>query len=126
LAHLSQLGRFGFSIARILRGGRFAAYASGLALRLVAVTFPSDGASGACLTAWSSRQSTAAGSYGGHRKRPVTWGHRARQPGALPYSLVISHMSNGDRCLGSGQVPGEDLAVASWVSLLKGLTPHGQ
>ena len=24
-----------------------------------------------------------------------------------------------------GQVPGEDLAVASWVPLIKGLTPHG-
>ena len=34
-------------------------------------------------------------------------------------------MSNGDRCPGSGQVPGEDLAVASWVPLIKGLTPHG-
>jgi hypothetical protein len=26
---------------------------------------------------------------------------------------------------GSGHVPGEDLAVASWVPLIKGLTPHG-
>ena len=39
--------------------------------------------------------------------------------------LVISHRSNGDRCPGSGQVPGEDLAVASWIPLIKGLTPHG-
>jgi hypothetical protein len=39
--------------------------------------------------------------------------------------LVISHMSNGDRCPGSGQVPGEDLAIASWIPLIKGLTPHG-
>ena len=39
--------------------------------------------------------------------------------------LVISHKSNGDRCPGSGQVPGEDLAVASWAPIIKGLTPHG-
>ena len=39
--------------------------------------------------------------------------------------LVISHKSNGDRCPGSGQVPGEDLAVASWTPIIKGLTPHG-
>src|SRR5690348_6028506 len=38
---------------------------------------------------------------------------------------MISHMANGDRCRGSGQVPGEDLAVASWIPLIKGLTPHG-
>ena len=40
--------------------------------------------------------------------------------------LVISHKSNGDRCPGSGQVPGEDLAVASWAPIIKGLTPHGK
>lgn len=40
--------------------------------------------------------------------------------------LVISHRSNDDRCPGSGQVPGEDQAVASWVPILKGLTPHGK
>ena len=39
--------------------------------------------------------------------------------------LVISHKSNGDRCPGSGQAPGEDLAVASWTPIIKGLTPHG-
>ena len=38
---------------------------------------------------------------------------------------MISHKSNGDRCPGSGQVPGEDLAVASWAPIIKGLTPHG-
>ena len=39
--------------------------------------------------------------------------------------LVISHKSNGERCLGSGQIPGEDVAVASWAPIIKGLTPHG-
>ena len=39
--------------------------------------------------------------------------------------LVISHTSSGDRCPGSGQVPGEDLAVASWIPLITRLTPHG-
>jgi len=27
---------------------------------------------------------------------------------------------------GSGQIPGEDLAVASWAPIIKGLTPHGK
>jgi hypothetical protein len=40
--------------------------------------------------------------------------------------LVISHKSNGDRCPGSGQIPGEDLAIASWAPIIKGLTPHGK
>jgi integrase len=40
--------------------------------------------------------------------------------------LVISHQNNGDRCPGSGQVPGEDLAVASWAPIIEGLTPHGK
>jgi hypothetical protein len=39
---------------------------------------------------------------------------------------VISHKSDGDRCPGSGQIPGEDLAVASWTPIIKGLTPHGK
>ncbi len=33
--------------------------------------------------------------------------------------------ADGNRCPGSGQEPGEDLAVASWVPLSTGLTPHG-
>jgi hypothetical protein len=40
--------------------------------------------------------------------------------------LVISHKSNGERCPGSGQVPGEDVALASWTPINKGLTPHGK
>ncbi len=40
--------------------------------------------------------------------------------------LVISHKSNGERCPGSGQVPGEDVALGSWTPLIKGLTPHGK
>ena len=39
--------------------------------------------------------------------------------------MVITHKSNGDRCPGSGQQPGEDLAVASWLPISKDLTPHG-
>jgi integrase len=39
--------------------------------------------------------------------------------------LVISHKSSGERCLGSGQVPGEDVAVAWWAPIIKGLNPHG-
>ena len=40
--------------------------------------------------------------------------------------LLISHKSNGDRCPGSLQGPGEDIALASWTSINKGLTPHGK
>ena len=40
--------------------------------------------------------------------------------------LVVSHKSNGDRCPGSGQVPGGDVPIASWVPVVKGLTPHGK
>lgn len=39
--------------------------------------------------------------------------------------MVISHKTGGERCPGSGQVPGEDVAVASWAPIIKGLTPHG-
>jgi integrase len=38
---------------------------------------------------------------------------------------LIAHKANGDRCPGSGQFPGEDLALASWLPVSKGLTPHG-
>jgi hypothetical protein len=34
-------------------------------------------------------------------------------------------MASGDRCPGSGQEPGEDLALASWLPVSRGLTPHG-
>ena len=40
--------------------------------------------------------------------------------------LVISHKSNGERCPGSGQAPGEDVALASWAPINKALTPHGK
>lgn len=39
---------------------------------------------------------------------------------------LISHKSNGERCPGSGQAAGEDVALASWTPLNKGLTPHGK
>jgi hypothetical protein len=39
--------------------------------------------------------------------------------------LVISHKCRGARCDGSGQPPGEDVAVACWVPIIKRLTPHG-
>ena len=29
------------------------------------------------------------------------------------------------RCEGSGQAPAEDMAVASWLPVLRGVTPHG-
>jgi hypothetical protein len=57
--------------------------------------------------------------------------HTGRCPAccrAFPRRLdgtVIAHKSNGDHCHGSGQQPGEDLAVASWLPISKGLTPHG-
>jgi integrase len=38
---------------------------------------------------------------------------------------LIAHKGNGARCTGSGGFPGEDLALASWLPVSKGLTPHG-
>jgi hypothetical protein len=40
--------------------------------------------------------------------------------------LVILHKTNSDRCSGSMQEPGEDIALASWLPVMKGLTPHGK
>jgi integrase len=39
--------------------------------------------------------------------------------------MVIAHKAGGERCSGSEQEPGEDLVVASWLPVGKGLTPHG-
>lgn len=38
---------------------------------------------------------------------------------------LIAHHWAGGRCEGSGQLPGEDVPVASWLPALHGLTPHG-
>src|SRR6266568_1517198 len=35
------------------------------------------------------------------------------------------HMACGARCPGSGQGPAEDVVLASWLPILRGLTPHG-
>jgi hypothetical protein len=40
--------------------------------------------------------------------------------------LVILHKTDGDRCPGSMQEPGEDIALASWLPVMRGLTPHGK
>jgi len=39
---------------------------------------------------------------------------------------LISHKADRDRCPGSYLVPGEDLALASWLPAIMGLTPHGK
>lgn len=39
--------------------------------------------------------------------------------------MIIAHKALGHRCPGSGQEPGEDLALASWLPISEGLTPHG-
>jgi len=39
--------------------------------------------------------------------------------------MLIAHAGPGGRCAGSGQEPGEDMTVASWLPVLTGLTPHG-
>ncbi len=47
---------------------------------------------------------------------------------ALPRRLdrnVIEHKAGAERCEGSGQLPAADLALASWLPVLTGLTPHG-
>jgi integrase len=38
---------------------------------------------------------------------------------------LISHQAHGKRCAGSGQGPAEDATLASWLPVLRGLTPHG-
>jgi integrase len=38
---------------------------------------------------------------------------------------VITHSIDGARCPGSGQQPADDVALASWLPVLRGLTPHG-
>ena len=47
---------------------------------------------------------------------------------ALPRRLdgqVIAHKLGQVRCPGSGQEPGEDITLASWLPVQRGLTPHG-
>ena len=47
---------------------------------------------------------------------------------ALPRRLdgaIIAHKAAGRRCPGSGQPPGEDMVLASWLPVSLGLTPHG-
>lgn len=39
--------------------------------------------------------------------------------------LIISHKSAGARCAGSGQPPGDDVILASWLPVSSELTPHG-
>jgi integrase len=38
---------------------------------------------------------------------------------------LIAHPRGAGRCPGSGQAPAEDLTVASWLPVLRGVTPHG-
>ena len=38
---------------------------------------------------------------------------------------LITHKAGGHPCDGSGQPPADDVAVASWLPVLTGLTPHG-
>jgi integrase len=47
---------------------------------------------------------------------------------ALPWRLdgrLIAHRTRDGRCEGSGQLPAEDVVLASWLPALTGLTPHG-
>jgi integrase len=39
--------------------------------------------------------------------------------------LITHNAPGGSRCGGSGQMPAEDAALASWLPVLPGLTPHG-
>jgi len=38
---------------------------------------------------------------------------------------LIAHQAQGERCTGSGEEPAEDATIASWLPVLRGLTPHG-
>jgi integrase len=46
-------------------------------------------------------------------------------PRRLDGTVVAHKAGGGARCPGSGEEPGEDLAVASWLPVSRGLTPHG-
>jgi hypothetical protein len=38
---------------------------------------------------------------------------------------LVAHRAGAGRCGGSGELPAADLALASWLPVLTGLTPHG-
>lgn len=38
---------------------------------------------------------------------------------------IVAHKSGQMRCAGSGQAPGDDVVLASWLPVIQGLTPHG-
>jgi hypothetical protein len=38
---------------------------------------------------------------------------------------LIAHRARAGRCAGSGELPAPDVALASWLPVLTGLTPHG-
>jgi len=38
---------------------------------------------------------------------------------------LVAHQGRDSRCPGSGKAPAEDLTVASWLPVLRGITPHG-
>src|SRR5262249_34400316 len=38
---------------------------------------------------------------------------------------LIAHRAGAGRCEGSGELPAPDVALASWLPVLTGLTPHG-
>jgi hypothetical protein len=43
----------------------------------------------------------------------------------LPSGKLTAHKTQEGRCVGSGQPPAEDATAASWLPVLRGLTPHG-
>ena len=47
------------------------------------------------------------------------------QPRRRSGRLVTHNAPDGSRCGGSGQMPAEDTALASWLPVLPALTPHG-
>jgi hypothetical protein len=46
-------------------------------------------------------------------------------PRRIDGTLIAHAGRDQSRCEGSGQAPAEDLAVASWLPVLRGVTPHG-
>jgi len=46
-------------------------------------------------------------------------------PRRIDGTLIAHAGRERSRCEGSGQAPAEDLAVASWLPVLRGVTPHG-
>jgi hypothetical protein len=69
---------------------------------------------------------------GNDNQKPVTEGTGTARCGACGRSVkwlasgsLVAHKVAGGRCPGSGGIPAQDPALAAWLPVKRGLTPHG-